>query len=89
MIPSPYPMSGPLGPVPQVTIEQMANITAILEAMKIQFGFSDVMLIMKSAKKHADCGDPECDHYDKIILNLQLEKKDLQELVDNIKGFLL
>lgn len=89
MIPSPYPLSGPLGPQPQLTQEQMMQIAGWVDALKLNFGLSDVMLVMKTVKKHPDCGDSECDHHDKVILNLQLGKDDLEELVDNIKGFLL
>lgn len=89
MIPSPYPLSGPIGPAPQITREEMAQIAGWVEALKRSFNLSEVMLVMKTIKKHPDCNDPKCDHHDKVILNLQLNKEDLEELSDNIRGFLL
>jgi len=64
----------------------MEQVLEWLETFKKLFNLSGAMLVMKTNVKHApDCGEEGCDHYEKVILNLTLNKKDLEELADNIK----
>lgn len=72
-----------------LSADEMVEMARWLEILKGHFNFSQALLVVKTKKKHPDCGKEDCDHFDKAMLNLQLNKADLEELSDNIRNFLL
>lgn len=89
MIPSPYDFSkNGMNPQP-LTPNEMAELGRWLEVLKGHLNFSQAMLYVKTLKKHSPCENEDCDHFEKVLLNLQFNKADLEELSDNIRNFLL
>ena len=86
MIPSPYPLDGPQSPQQKITHIEMKKMSMWLNEMRNEFKLGSVIFIARSKKKHDECGIESCDHYEKVIINLDFTKGDVEDIIGGLES---